>query len=329
MNKKDLSRKPQIVVIGGGTGLPVILNNLKQQDVEITAIVNVADDGGSSGRLSKGINAVPPGDIRNVLTSLSNLSKEELKLFQYRFKNNDSFLSGHSLGNLVIAALSEMKGDINTAVEFLSSMMKITGKVYPATNERLQLCAEFQDGTQMSGEYEITYADKKIKRVWVECFDKKSIPEADEQVIQAILNADEIVLGPGSLFTSILPNLMINNLGKAVIKSKAKIIYICNIMTQLGETDGFTDADHVAVLNRHMHCNFIDTVIVNTEPVPVEKIDYQKFNEICKPVKHDQLSLEKMGCNTIVGNFLQINNNGVFHNGRLVAEQLVDLLTRK
>ncbi len=324
----DTQSKRKVVVIGGGTGLPVILNNLKNQNVDITAIVNISDDGGSSGRLRNEINIVPPGDIRNVLVSLSNLSKDKLDLFQYRFNNGDHFLSEHSLGNLIIAAMTEMKGDVNIAVEALSQMMDITGKIYPATNEKLQLCAEFEDGTTMTGEYEITYADKKINRVWVESNDGQT-PHANQKVIDAILSADQIVLGPGSLFTSILPNLMIKNLGEAVLASKAQVVYICNIMTQKGETDHFSDAQHVEVLNRHMKSNFIDVVIVNKQPVDTSIINREVFNEIENPVKHDEKAVQAMGCECIYDDFLMLSHQGAFHDGKKVADTLCKLVSKR
>ncbi|CAI2575927.1 Putative gluconeogenesis factor [Apilactobacillus kunkeei] len=324
----DTQSKRKVVVIGGGTGLPVILNNLKNQYVDITAIVNISDDGGSSGRLRNEINIVPPGDIRNVLVSLSNLSKDKLDLFQYRFNKGDHFLSEHSLGNLIIAAMTEMKGDVNIAVEALSQMMDITGKIYPATNEKLQLCAEFEDGTTMTGEYEITYADKKINRVWVESNDGQT-PHANQKVIDAILSADQIVLGPGSLFTSILPNLMIKNLGEAVLASKAQVVYICNIMTQKGETDHFSDAQHVEVLNRHMKSNFIDVVIVNKQPVDTSIINREVFNEIENPVKHDEKAVQAMGCECIYDDFLMLSHQGAFHDGKKVADTLCKLVSKR
>lgn len=224
-------RRPRVVVIGGGTGLPVILNALKDQNAEITAIVTVSDDGGSSGSIRNFINVVPPGDIRNVLVSLSDLPQEEKNIFQYRFDSSDSFFSGHAIGNLIIAALNEMHGNIFDAVQSLSKMMKIDGHVFPASNEPLTLNAEFVDGTTESGETEITSKDKRIKRVWVTDTDSDEEPRAVLPVLASIMQADAVVLGPGSLFTSILPNLMISNLGEAVRETDAEVIYICNIMT--------------------------------------------------------------------------------------------------
>lgn len=319
--------RPKVVVMGGGTGLPVILKNLKGHDVDITAIVTVADDGGSSGIIRDYVNVVPPGDIRNVVVSLSQLSPIILQLFQYRFDSNDQFFAGHALGNLVIAALSEMRHGIFDAVQELSNIMEVDGHIYPAANEPLELNAEFSDGTTLTGESEITAAHKLIKRVWVTSSAHQDIaPRAVDEVINAIMDADQIVLGPGSLFTSILPNLMIENVGEALRQTSAEVIYICNIMTQKGETEKFTDADHVRVLNEHLHQNVINTVLVNTKKVPDEYIDYQRWNEMSRQVKHDFKGLRDQSCRVISSDFLKLRDNGAFHNGQLVVDELMNLI---
>ena len=323
-----MSRQPKIVMIGGGTGLPVILRGLRKRNVDITAIVTVADDGGSSGVIRDYINVVPPGDIRNALVALSNLPKLEKDIFQYRFKSDDQFFSGHAIGNLIIAALSEMNGDnIFEAIQQLSAMLKVDGYVYPASNTPLTLNAKFSDGSTLAGESEISAAGKTIKKVWVTAIDD-SKPQAVPEVIDAILDADQIVLGPGSLFTSILPNLMINNVGQAVLQSKAEVVYICNIMTQKGETEHFTDAQHVRVLHEHLHQKFINTVLVNTEPVPDDYMDRQKYDEYLYQVKHDFNGLRAEGCRVITDNFLKLKDHGVFHNGNQVVEELMQLIGR-
>ncbi|WP_283583810.1 gluconeogenesis factor YvcK family protein [Limosilactobacillus difficilis] len=321
-------QKPKIVVIGGGTGLPVILRGLRDKDVDITAVVTVADDGGSSGVLRNYVNVVPPGDIRNALVALSDLPKLEQDIFQYRFDSNDKFLAGHAIGNLIISALSEMQGNIFTAVQKLSGMMKIRGHVFPVANEPLTLNAEFTDGKKLSGESEITKAHSRIKRVWVTPSEDSDQHEAAAmpEVISAIMNADEIVLGPGSLFTSILPNLMIKNVGEAVRKTKAEVIYVCNIMTQKGETDNFTDADHVRVLNQHIGQNFIDTVLVNIQPIPEDYINFQQWNEISRPVGHNFRGLREQGCRVISSNFVRLRDNGAFHDQESVAAELLNRL---
>lgn len=324
-------RRPKIVVIGGGTGLPVILNSLRDKNAAITAIVTVADDGGSSGAIRNYINVVPPGDIRNVLVSLSDLPEDFLDVFQYRFNSKDSFFAGHAIGNLIIAALSEMEGnDIFDAVQKLAKMMQVDGNIYPASNEPLTLNAEFMDGTTIAGETEITHADNKVKRVWItDTDDAQKVPEAVQPVIDAILDADVVVLGPGSLFTSILPNLMIGNLGAAVRQTNAEVIYNCNIMTQLGETEHFTDADHVRVLNEHLKKNFVNTVLVNTEKVPDNYLDHQKYDEYLVQVKHDFKGLQALGCRVISDNFLDLHDRGVFHDGEKVAAEIINLALQR
>ena len=272
---------------------------------------------------------MPPGDIRNALVALSELSELELEIFQYRFNSTDQFLAGHAIGNLIISALAEMKGgDIFAAVQELSSLMKIRGHIYPVTDEPLTLNAEFTDGSTLSGESEITAAHKRIQRVWITPSNNNDHHQAAavKQVIDAIMDADQIVLGPGSLFTSILPNLMIENVGKAVCETKAEVVYICNIMTQKGETDNFSDADHVRVLNSHLKQNFIDTVLVNIQLVPKDYIDFKEWNEISQPVKHDFQGLRDMGCRVISSNFLRLRDNGAFHDRDKVVAELLNRL---
>jgi uncharacterized cofD-like protein len=315
-----------MVVIGGGTGLPVILKSLHKQNTDITAVVTVADDGGSSGAIRNYVNVVPPGDIRNVLVALSNLPQLYLDIFQYRFNSDDSFLAGHAIGNLIIAALSEMRSGIFGAVQELSNMMEIDGHVYPASDDPLVLNAHFSDGTELAGEAEITAAGKSIDRVWVTPADPThAAPQAVDEVIAAIMDADTVVLGPGSLFTSILPNLMISNVGEAVRQTKADVTYVCNIMTQKGETEHFTDADHVRVLAKHLGNQFVNTVLVNTEPVPPNYMDHQKYDEYLVQVEHDFKGLRELGCRVISDNFLSLHDRGVFHDGDKVAQELLHL----
>lgn len=317
-------RRPKIAVIGGGTGLPVILNALKERNADITAIVTVADDGGSSGVIRDYINVVPPGDIRNVLVSLSDLPKEEKDIFQYRFNSSDSFFAGHAIGNLIIAALDEMKGNIFDAVQGLSKMMQVDGHIFPASNEPLTLNAEFVDGTTEVGETEITSKNKRIKRVWVTDSQAQE-PEAVLPVIAAIMQADAVVLGPGSLFTSILPNLMIPNLAQAIRETKAEVIYICNIMTQRGETDNFTSAEHVKVLNEHLGGHYIDTALVNGAKIDMTKFHPEYYDEYLVPVKNDFQGLKKQEARVITSDFIDQRSGLVFHDGKKVADEILNL----
>lgn len=315
-------RKPKIVVIGGGTGLPVILKSLRNQGASITAIVTVADDGGSSGSIRKSINISPPGDLRNVLVSLSEMPKLFEDLFQYRFKQEDEFLANHSLGNLIIAALSEMRGSTYEAIQLLGEIMQIDGHVYPASEKSLTLHAAFKDGTQVSGESKIAEKRKQIERVFVTNTTDGEQPKPSRKVVAAIEDADMIVLGPGSLFTSILPNLMIDELGQAIANSPAEVVYICNIMTQKGETEHFTDAEHIHVLHQHLKTKFINTVLVNTEKVPVGYMDCQKYDEYLVQVEHDFKGLREEDCRVVSADFLRMENGGVFHDGEKVVDEL-------
>ena len=318
-------RRPRVVVIGGGTGLPVVLNALKDQNAEITAIVTVSDDGGSSGSIRNFINVVPPGDIRNVLVSLSDLSQEEKEIFQYRFDSSDSFFSGHAIGNLVIAALNEMHGNIFEAVQILSKMMHVDGHVFPASNKPLTLNAEFVDGSIQAGETEITALDKRIKRVWVTDTDSDEEPRAVLPVLAAIMQADAVVLGPGSLFTSILPNLMISNLGQAVRETKAEVIYICNIMTQQGETDHFSDADHVRVINEHLGGHYINTALVNGAKIDMSKFHPEDYDAYLEPVRNDFAGLRAQECRVITDDFIDQRHGLVFHDGKKVGKEIINL----
>lgn len=321
-------KKPRIVVIGGGTGLPVVLQALHKQNVDITAIVTVADDGGSSGIIRNYINVVPPGDIRNVICSLSDSPDVVKDVFQYRFNDDDDFFSGHAIGNLIIAALTEMKNGIFNAVQELSELMKIDGHIYPVSNEPLLLHARFTDNSEIVGESKITEAHKIIDHVWITKQEdaKDKVAKAVPEVIDAIMHADMIVLGPGSLFTSILPNLMVKNVGDAILQTKAEIVYICNIMTQLGETDNFTDADHVMALNDHLNESFIDTVLVNNYKIPDDIIDKNSAGNKIIQVTHDDLALSKLKIKVIEDDFINVKGNSVYHDGDKIVKKLLNLL---
>ena len=323
---------PKITVIGGGTGLPVLLRNLRKRDADVTAVVTVADDGGSSGIIRDYMNVVPPGDIRNCMIALSPMNALQKEIFQYRFNSDDQFFAGHAIGNLIIAALTEMRGNIFDAIRLLSRMMVVEGHVYPAAEEPLLLRAEFQDGTIVDGESKLVKYRKKIKRVSVHCYDENReldesrTPMAAREVINAIMEADMVVLGPGSLYTSILPNLMISDIGQAVCETKAEVVYICNIMTQRGETEHFTDADHVRVLHEHLGTKFIDTVLVNTESVPEEYLNQQKNEEYLYQVKYDFQGLRDEGCRVVSSDFIKLREKGVYHDGEKVIDELFRLL---
>ena len=322
-------RKPKITVIGGGTGIPVILNSLRHEDVDITAIVTVADDGGSSGQLRSVMQLTPPGDLRNVLVAMSDMPKFYEKIFQYRFAEGDGALAGHPLGNLIISGIAEMQGSTYNAMQILTKFFHVTGKIYPASENPLTLHAIFKDGHEVVGESHIADYQGMIDRVYVTNTYNEKEPTASRKVVQTIMESDMIVLGPGSLFTSILPNLVIPEIRQALLDTKAEVAYVCNIMTQRGETEHFTDADHVAVLNRHLGLDVIDTVLVNIETVPQTYMNSNKFDEYLVQVEHDFKNLRKLAKTVISSNFLRLENGGAFHDGKRVVDELMNLVKVK
>ncbi|AVM71282.1 YvcK family protein [Streptococcus mutans] len=322
-------RKPKITVIGGGTGIPVILNSLRHEEVDITAIVTVADDGGSSGAIRHVMQLTPPGDLRNVLVAMSDMPKFYERIFQYRFNAEDGALAGHPLGNLIIAGISEMQGSTYNAMQILSKFFHTTGKIYPSSEKALTLHAVFQDGQEVVGESRIAKHKGMIDHVYVANSYDDAKPTASRKVVDAIMESDMIVLGPGSLFTSILPNLVIDEIGKALCETKAEVAYVCNIMTQYGETEHFTDADHVRVLNRHLGQNFIDTVLVNVEKVPQDYMNSNQFDEYLIQVEHDFAGLQEQVPRVVSSNFLCLENGGAFHNGKSVVDELMNLIKVK
>ncbi|AIE61297.1 gluconeogenesis factor YvcK family protein [Bacillus methanolicus] len=312
--------QPRIVIIGGGTGLPVLLRGLKQYPVDITAIVTVADDGGSSGRLRDDMHIPPPGDIRNVLAALSDVEPLIEKMFQHRF-NTSNELSGHSLGNLILAAMTSITGNFVHAIQEMSKVLNVRGKVLPAANQSVVLHAEMEDGTIVSGESKIPFSGKRIKRVFLTPENIRPLPET----IQAIRQADMIIIGPGSLYTSILPNLLVPELGDEVCRSKGKKVYICNLMTQAGETHDFTASDHVKAIYEHMKCSFIDTILVNNEDIP-SHIQKRYKEELAQPVRYDLQKLYELGLEVVYGKIVSLDNGVIRHDTKKVAEILYSLL---
>ncbi|HEK9984908.1 YvcK family protein [Streptococcus equi subsp. zooepidemicus] len=319
-------RNPKITVIGGGTGIPVILKSLRKEAVDISAVVTVADDGGSSGKLRNAMQLTPPGDLRNVLLAMSDMPKFYERVFQYRFNEADGALAGHPLGNLIIAGISEMQGSTYNAIQILTKFFHITGKIFPSSEQPLTLHAVFKDGHEVSGESSIASYQGMIDHVYVTNTYNDDLPKASRKVVEAILQSDMIVLGPGSLFTSILPNLVIPEIKEALRVTKAEVVYICNIMTQYGETEQFSDADHVAVLNQHLGRDLIDTVLVNVEQVPKSYMNSNQFDEYLVQVEHDFAGLCKTAKRIISSNFLRLENGGAFHDGHLVVEELMNLV---
>jgi uncharacterized cofD-like protein len=260
---RKLERGPRIVVIGGGTGLSTLLRGLKAFSHNLTAIVSVADDGGSSGELRRSMGILPPGDIRHCLTALADDETLMGQLFQYRFAEGNG-LSGHSLGNLLISAMTDITGSFEEAIAESGQVLAVRGKVLPATLHDVRLVADIQlmeesVEVRIRGESKIPKAAGRIRRVWLEPNNPLAYPPA----VQAILNAELIVVGPGSLYTSLLPNLLVPDLADALRVSRALKFYICNVATQPGETDGYSGGDHVRNLEKHLGVRLFDIVICN------------------------------------------------------------------
>ena len=297
--RRKLNRGPKIVAIGGGTGLSTMLKGIKKLTNNITAVVTVGDDGGSSGKLREELGVLPPGDIRSCISALADDEDLVTKLFQFRFKDCAG-LSGHSFGNLFITAMCAITGDMYRAVKESSNVLSIRGRVLPSTLDDMRLVAEMDDGTIIKGESNIPESGKRIKRLFSEPNNCKALVD----VIAAIHDADLIILGPGSLYTSVVPNLLIADIAKAVNDSKAKKIYVCNIMTQPGETDGFKASDHIKTLIAHAKYNkIIDAVLVNNE-LPEELLAPYK-NAGSEPVIVDKDEINKMGIEVVQKNLIE------------------------
>ncbi|MDF7637618.1 uridine diphosphate-N-acetylglucosamine-binding protein YvcK [Leuconostocaceae bacterium ESL0958] len=316
----------KIVMIGGGSGLPVIVAPLIKKDLALSAIVTVADDGGSSGLLRDSVQIVPPGDIRNLLAVMAQVDQSIIDLFQYRFQDQDQFLAKHAVGNLLIAALTEKTGDISTAVAQLSTYLKTKGQVFPVAKEALVLQAQTKQGELLTGEAAITAAHQSLAAVSVLPNQSNHVVQANPDALAAIAAADLIVYGPGSLFTSVLPNIVVPGMRQALQASQAKQVYIANIMTQKGETDAYTDAEHLKVLNEHLGGPFVDYVLTNERAVPTDFVDYQRWGELSTQVLQDPAGIRAQGAEPISADFLALRDAGAFHDGAKVADVLNDLL---
>lgn len=317
--KRKLGKGPAITVVGGGHGLSVLLRGIKQATSNVTAVVTVADDGGSSGRLREELGMIPPGDLRNCLVALADTEPLMEKLFQHRFEG-DSQLSGHSFGNLFIAAMAQVTGDVETALKESSKVLAVKGRVLPASKEFVRLDAIMEDGSIVCGESKIPEANKKIHRV-------KLFPEHVEAVqssLDALRDAEAIVLGPGSLYTSIMPNLLVEGIGDALCRSKAVKIYICNVMTQPGETDGYTASMHVKAILDHAGRNAVDYVIVNSTPVP-EDLKKKYAEAGAYPVIVDEDVLKALGVGVIKADLIT-NHDAIHHDPKKLAESVMQVV---
>ena len=317
--KRVLAKGAKIVVIGGGTGLSTLLHGLKEHTSNITAIVTVADDGGSSGRLREEFDVLPPGDIRNCLVALADAEPLVSKLFQFRFES-DGDLKGHSFGNLFITAMTKVTGDFDAAIKESSKVLAIRGRVVPATLDKVSLVAEYMDGSETVGESRIPKVNSPIKRIKLRPANCRPTDDA----IESIRKADGIVLGPGSLFTSVMPNLLVGKFYQEIISSKAVKMYVCNVMTQKGETDDYKASDHLKAIIEHTSQGIVDYCIVNTARIPDDMVNKYRSEE-SSPVIPDSENLRKMKCKVIEAHIANTKDY-VRHNSDKLAKIIIDLV---
>lgn len=260
--RRTRQRGPKIVAIGGGTGLSTLLRGIKEFTGNLTGIVTVADDGGSSGRLRRDMGILPPGDFRQCIAALAEVEPLMSQLMQYRFRNGD--LGGHSFGNLFLVAMSEISGSFEEGLRQSSRVLAVRGRVVPSTLENVMLIAELANQALVHGESQVSHGGAAVRRVFLEPADAPAYPEA----VAAILDADLIVIGPGSLYTSVIPNLLVREIRAALRVTQARVVYVCNVATQPGETDGYTVTDHVEALIHHVGPDLIDLVLADSGPPP-------------------------------------------------------------
>ncbi|AOW98281.1 hypothetical protein BJP34_01455 [Moorena producens PAL-8-15-08-1] len=324
MDHRRLNRGPKIVVIGGGTGLSSLLRGLKVYSANITAIVTVADDGGSSGRLRREIGVLPPGDIRHCLTALADQEKLLTELFEYRFRAG-SGLVGHSFGNLFLTAMSDITGDLEQAVAASSQVLAVRGRVLPATLTDVSLWAELADGRRIEGESNITEARGVIKKIGCTPEHPPALPAA----LKAIQQADYIIIGPGSLYTSIIPNLLVPEITDAIAARLIPRIYVCNIMTQPGETDGYSVSDHIKTIDEACGKRLFNAVLVNRKyPSAGSLIKYAQVKS--HPVFLDREETSKLGRRIVVTNVMYEDEEThlVRHNSERLARVLLRWYSR-
>ncbi len=318
--RRYLERGPKIVAIGGGHGLSNLLLGLKEYSANITAIVTVADSGGSSGRLREEFNIVAPGDIRNCLVALADAPALMGDLFQFRF-SKDSELKGHNFGNLFLTAMFQLTGgDFERAVKECSKVLAIRGKVIPSTVSNVHLVAEYVDGSRTEGEAKIPRKNARIKRLFLKPEDAQPTTEA----LDAISNADVVIIGPGSLYTSILPNLIIEGMPSALRRSAAFKIYVCNVMTQQGETEEYRASDHLKAIIEHTNSDIVDAWLINNARAPAEMLSrYESENSF--PVEDDLENIKPMGYKVVATDLLNVKDY-VRHDAEKLKAALIKLI---
>jgi uncharacterized cofD-like protein len=305
--------KKRVVVLGGGTGMSTLLRGLKQFPLELTAVVSVSDDGKSTGRLREEFNIPAVGDIRQVLVALSEVEPLVEGLLNYRF-DTKSDLGGHAVGNLILTAMKNISGTMSDGIEALGKILNLKGKVLPLTEDNVTLMGIMEDNSIVTGEHNITESPLKVKDVYY-----KRDPIVNIEVINEIQKADLIILSMGSIYTSIIPNLLVKEVIEAIDNSNAKIMYVCNLMTQPGETDDYKASDHVEVLNQHLGKRKIDIIIINTGEISKELITKYKREEEKEPVKADIVKLNKQKVRIIEDDFVLLDSNVIRHNAMKVS----------
>ena len=326
--KRYLERGPRVVAIGGGHGLATLLTGLKEYTTNLKAIVTVADSGGSTGRLREEFDVLAPGDIRNCIVALADAPSLMGELFQFRF-DKDSELKGHNFGNLFITAMTQLTGDFKKAVEESSKVLAIRGKVIPSTLNKVDLVAEYKDGTQVVGEAKIPEKNVPIKKVYLapKTTDTSRKIQPTLEAIEVIKNAQIIVIGPGSLFTSLLPNLVIKEIANAIAKSSALKIYVCNVMTQHGETDNYRASDHLKTLIEHTSPRIVDYCVVNNK-IPDESLLARYKQEKAFTTLADSLKIKGMGYKIIEGNIIH-TTDFVRHDPDKLARVIINAFRRE
>ncbi|MBP1969420.1 putative cofD-like protein [Virgibacillus natechei] len=311
---------PRVVVIGGGTGMPVLLRGLKELPIHLTALVTVADDGGSTGRLREEMEIPAPGDIRNVIAALSDAEPMLLELFQHRFAVGNG-LSGHSMGNLLLAAMTSVTGNFNTGIKEISRVLNVKGKIYPISNENMALHAQMVDGTIISGESNIPLSNKQIEKVFLSPQPINPLPNA----VRAIEKADLVVIAPGSLYTSILPAMIMPQMDEAIRNTKGKVVYVCNVMTQAGETTSYTASEHVQAIINHVGKGSVNSIVVHNEPIE-KTVRAVYAEENAEPVVYDTDRLLEMGLQIIEGDIIDHSKPTLRHDTTKISKLLYSII---
>ena len=315
MNKK-------VVVFGGGTGISFLLRGLKNFPIDITAIISVADNGSSTGKLREEFLMPAMGDIRNVIANMSDANDKIKELLQYRFDTYTD-LDGHPIGNLILVGMYNITGSLKESIKVLSDFLNVRHKILPLSEDYLTLMGETENGDIIRGETEIGHDPRKLKRLF---YDEE--PVIDKEVISEIKSADLIVFSMGSLFTSIIPHLISKDIVKAIDKSSAKILYTCNAVCQMGETEDYTATDHVNTINKYLGKRKVDAVIVANSKIPKKILNNYISTESKDLVKYDKQSLKEINCEVLAGDILTIEDNYIRHDNMKLATTVFNYLMR-